>query len=563
MTQAPSGVLGDKKLEEKFDLKGKSLDLVLFATTVPTQIPQTIVVALKAVPMKASAVREDSHVTKVLEGLIKGSYDELCQKITELRSFDKFDASVRQPLPNFEAVWGRITFDNFNVIELLQAVLGLDLKLVMPKHLTNAGFIYLAERWSAILVCNELLKEMLAPVAQRKRMLEILGATTSSVSEVRLTEAQRPLPLQGIAKADSPDKSGMRAPTMAGNAQGPRLEEDAASRALTRPLPYAKFKRQDDTPEARAATVRLPAKSGSLSLLPTLQRARPGNEEDVLTLKRPAASGLAARSVAGVSAPLFVSPAHPKDVGGDDVSNVGNSQPVVDAPNVVNGTLNDTPIVPTNKDLQPSRMPSWVPFVPFVGAVGLLAGLGISRIPQKPSAPLHASMPSSATVVPAERPVPPTPPRLNTALISAPQAPLHVPVVPFTAGVSASVSSAIRRSMIANHATTLPCVPPDSTNRALDFRYFLDGVTHVAATTSPIARSWRFSGDARQLSTTLDSMSPDCRTFAFTLYRGDTIEVHSTEVNVTSMPRDLIAARRRGGRQPTVLPARIYINFAQ
>ncbi len=196
-----------------------------------------------------------------------------------------------------------------------------------------------------------------------------------------------------------------------------------------------------------------------------------------------------------------------------------------------------------------------------------MLGIGVSQLTKSkqreqvvvssPTTLVHTPMPSRLPVTPEVTPsVPVIPDHI-------PEAPVHIPVVPYTPGMEASVATAIRRSLIANHRQTLRCVPGNGAKREMDFRYFVDAVTHIAANQSPLVRSWRLVGNVSTYTTTLDSIASDCRSFAFTLYRGTSVVVPSTRVTFVTPPADLIAARRASGRIPTALPVRDPVNFAQ
>jgi hypothetical protein len=614
MNKAPEVTARHIDLEGLVDLNGKSLDQVLFALDVPSVVPKSVARAVLLSHQKTGEIAADEGLSAktlslVLKKIIGRNYEELCQKITELRDRDRFDLATIEPLPAFESVYSRITVTDFDLIALFQAVLRRDLSLVYGVNLTNEDFIYLSQRWGTILTCDALLKKMLLSVDHRKHILAILSPSTNSVSAI----VQNP-------SAASKSRSRLRAPTVAGPQMPPplpsvqtaeRLVELPATRLRaptlagpvlpgTKPpdLPFAREKTRPWTrPDDRNAAVEIKAESKTAEAVPIAlsveEKAAPGTVLPTAGVT-PVVDGSAGSTSLDLSfdreqtrpwisserlttVKMQVSTKTPEPDAGElpvekDInpgvtdSAAAGETPLADrAPSVhsVGGTSASTSTIPT-------RTHAWRKLVPTFGAVavlGVMLGMGVSKLTRSkqreqfvvsaPATVVHPPMPSRLPMPPEVTPVAP----VITGYV--PEPPSHIPVVPFTPGMQASVATAIRRSLIANNARTLVCVPGSGAKREMDFRYFIDAVTHIAANQSPLVRSWRLVGNVSTYTTTLDSIAPDCKSFAFTLYRGTAEVVPSTRVTFVTNPADLIAARRRSGRIPTPLPQSERINFAQ
>lgn len=553
MTVAPKDSLQHLDLQALFDLRGKSLDQALFALKIPIAVPQSVAVAVKLSHKKAldgggNDVVVARALTNVLKNLIGRNYQEICHKVKELRDRDSFDVAVRQDLPSFDIVFSQVTVADFNLLSLLQRVLKHELSLVYGASLTNADFIYLSQRWENILACDALLKEMLAPAAQRKQILAILSPSTVSVSAV---VEKAPVVARQGSKLRAPTQAGpsFKASQKSAISQAPvRDRSSAGNRAPTLADPVLTRVIPPDLPFAKAETHRLAVPADRLPTVKMLARTQVSNvmPGELLT-------GEEEKTNLRILVPTVnIQPQVNDSLSADS----GISAHIVDE---LSGS--------TTLPMSASRMPLWLKLTPAIGALGMVLGVGISHLTKpKHRDPLVASLPSAAPVVS------PTPtvvddravmPNVPVTTGYAPQVSVHIPVVPFTAGIDASIATAIRRSLIANHVRTLECIPSGTADRVTNFRYFVDAVTHIAATQSPLANSWHFVGNAANYTTTLDSISPDCKSLAFTLYRGNAEVVPSTRVNFTSTPAELIAARKRSGRLPNALPASVHLNSAQ
>lgn len=569
MNKATEATAGHIDLEGIVDLQGKSLDVVLFSLPMPTDIPPVIVVALRAV--YARTMEEGAGdslgpaITNLLKKIIHRSYDQLCQKVSELRSRDQFDTTERKPFPSFDSIYGQLTPTNFNLIGPLQGALRSEVRLVFSTKLTNADFIRLAECWGEILTGNELLREMIAPPEQRKKLLALLASAPVSVSAV-------------VPKSAST----MRAPTVAGPTFGA---------VKIPPLPSAKIGATQVNPSETPMRARTLAGPNLPPPLPSIRRDSTLYGQDETNLNVTASAGPASLGEKNLE-PLFdraktapwkrpnvhkgeVDVVLPEtDTHNFDISAHTVDTSKVDAPSsavtVLNGSQNTGIPASTSMPTTPAPTLSLRKLARTfggVGALGVLLGLGLSQLTKsKPRKQLVVSAPTTVVPPAMQSRLPMTPEVTPSAPVITgyvPEPPAHIPVVPFTPGVNASVATAIRRSLIANHARTLVCVPGSGAKREMDFRYFIDAVTHIAANQSPLVRSWRLVGNVSTYTTTLDSIAPDCRSFAFTLYRGTSEVVPSTRVTFVTIPADLIAARRRSGRIPTPLPQSERINFAQ
>lgn len=623
MNKAPKVIARHIDLEGLVDLQGKSLDDVLFSLPMPTDIPPVIVVALRAV--YARTMEEGAGdslgpaITNLLKKIIHRSYDQLCQKVNELRSRDKFDTTERRPFPSFDSIYGQLTPTNFNLIGPLQGALRSEVRLVFSTTLTNADFIRLAECWGEILTCNELLREMIAPPEQRKKLLALLASAPVSVSAV-VPKSASTMRAQTVAGPNMPPPlpSAQTAERLVGrpatHLRGPTLTGPVLPGTKPPDLPFAREKTRPWTrPSDREAAVEIKAYTKTAAAvpiaLPVEEKAAPGTvlptagvtpvvDDSAVVAQMGAPTG-AVHAFAGATPPdlpfarertlpwiapdrlatvkMQVSTKTPEPVAGElpvekDInpgvtdSAAAGETPLADrAPSVhsVGGTSTSMPTIPT-------RTHAWRKLVPTFGAVGVLGvvlGVGVSQL-TKSKQPEQMVVSAPIIVVPPAMPsrLPMTPevtPPAPVIIGYVPEPPAHIPVVPYTPGMEASVATAIRRSLIANHKQTLRCVPGIGAKREMDFRYFVDAVTHIAANQSPLVRSWRLVGNVSIYTTTLDSIAPDCRSFAFTLYRGTSEVVPSTRVTFVTIPADLIAARRRSGRIPTPLPQSEPIDFAQ
>lgn len=594
MNEAPEVKARHIDLEGLFDLKGKSLDQVLFAMQVPSVASKSVAAAVqlahkKTLEIAADTSRSAQLLTTLLKSTIRRNYEEMCRKIAELRDRDGFDAGIREPLPEFESVYSRITVANFDLIVLLQKALRHELSLVYGVNLTNADFIYLSQRWGNILTCDALLKEMLLPVDQRKHILAILLPSTNSVSAIvekpsaasrlrapTVAGPQMPPPLpsaQTTERLVGRPATHLRAPTLAGPVLSGTKPPD---------LPFAREQtRRWTRPGDGDAAVEIKAETKTTDAvpiaLPVEEKAAPSTVLPTAGVT-PVVDGSAGPTTTGLpfdreqTRPWIPSDRLGKvpvekdiDPSVTDSAVMGGTALVDRAPSVhsIGEASTATPAIPT----RPHAWREHAPALGAVGALGVILGLGLSLLTKSkqreqvvvslPPALEHPPMESRSPVTPQV--IPPTP----VIPDHIPEAPVHIPVVPYTPGMEASVATAIRRSLIANHRQTLRCVPGNGAKREMDFRYFLDAVTHIAANQSPLVRSWRLVGNVSTYTTTLDSIASDCRSFAFTLYRGTSVVVPSTRVTFVTPPADLIAARRGSGRTPTPLPVHVPINFAQ